>query len=253
MRRRGKIGVLVQARMGSKRLPGKALAEVRGKPLLQGLCNRMRLCRSADEVIVATSDQREDDAIAGACIAWGFPVFRGPAKDLTTRLLGAAKANNLDAFVRVTGDNPLTDPDGIDELIEAFLTIDRAGGSGPSLVHNMHTRGYPYGTGAEVASRSVLELCDLELRCVEERENFAQFAKRHPRQFACTKIDAPPHLLRPQYFLTVDYQEDLDLQGAIYRQFLGRDEISLNEIVAFLDANPALAKLNSHLHHQFPE
>jgi spore coat polysaccharide biosynthesis protein SpsF len=253
VRRREKVGILVQARMGSQRLPGKALAEVGGKPLLQRLCNRMRLCQSADDVIVATSHQREDDAIAEACFAWGFPVFRGPAKDLTTRLLGATKANKLDAFVRVTGDNPLTDPDGVDELIETFLAIKAARKNGPALVHNMHTKGYPYGTGAEVASRSVLELCDQELRCAEERENFAQFAKQHPRQFACTKIDAPPHLLRRQYFLTVDYQEDLDLQGAIYGHFLGRDEISLKEVVAFLDANPALAKLNSHLHQQFPE
>jgi spore coat polysaccharide biosynthesis protein SpsF len=239
--------------MGSQRLPGKALAEVGGKPLLQRLCNRMRLCEWADEVIVATSEEREDDAIAEASVAWGFPVFRGPAKDLTTRLLGAAQASKLDAFVRVTGDNPLTDPSGIDELIETFLAIGAARENGPALVHNMHRRGYPYGTGAEVASRSLLEWCDRELRCAEERENFAQFAKQHPRQFECTQIDAPPHLLRPQYFLTVDYQEDLDLQNTICGHFNGCDEVRLNEVVEFLDENPALARSNSHLHHQFSE
>lgn len=239
--------------MASTRLPGKALAEVGGKPLLQRLCNRMRLCASVDEVIVATSDQREDDAIAEACVAWEFPVFRGPTKDLTTRLLGAVRASKLDAFVRVTGDNPLTDAGGVDELIDTFLAIRAARDSGPVLVHNMHTRGYPYGTGAEVASRSLLEWCDQHLQCAEERENFARFAKQHPCQFASTKMDAPTHLLRPQYFLTVDYQEDLDLQHAICGRFNGRDDVSLDEIVEFLDANPAVARLNSHLHQQFPE
>lgn len=239
--------------MGSRRLPGKALAELAGKPLLLRLCNRMRLCRHADEVIVATSDQREDDAIADACAGWGFPVFRGPAKDLTTRLLGAAKTNRLDAFVRVTADNPLTDPGSIDELIETFLTTRRMRGNNPALVHNMHKKGYPYGTGAECMSRSLLELCDEQLRNEEERENFAQFAKQHSEQFECVKIDAPPHLVRSEYFLTVDYPEDLTLQREIHQHFSGRDDIRLAEVVEWLDANPDVAKLNSHLHSQFPE
>jgi spore coat polysaccharide biosynthesis protein SpsF len=242
---------LVQARMGSKRLPGKALVDLEGKPLLQRLCDRMRLCELATEVIAATSDQREDDAIAEACASWGFAVFRGPAKDLTARLLGAAKAHNLEVFVRVTGDNPLTDPGGVDELIETLLNSGAALENAPRLVHNMHPRGYPYGTGAEAASRSLLELCDQRLRCDDEREDFAQFTKQHPREFDCIAIDAPAELLRPQYFLTVDYPEDLDLQRAIFRHFLGRNDLSLKEIIAYLDANPALASLNSHLHHQF--
>lgn len=239
--------------MGSRRLRGKALAEIAGKPLLLRLCSRMKRCRLADGVIVATSDQREDDAIAEACAGWGFPIFRGPAKDLTTRLLGAVRPSKLDAFVRVTADNPLTDPDGIDELIEMFLTMRRAHGTNLAVVHNMHKKGYPYGTGAECISRSLLEFCDEHLRNEEERENFAQFAKQHSEQFKCVKIDAPPHLLRPQYFLTVDYTEDLALQREIHQHFSGRDDISLAAVVEWLDANPDLAKLNFHLHSQFPE
>ena len=239
--------------MGSQRLPGKALAEIEGKPLLQRLCSRMRRCRLADAVIVATSGEREDGAIAEACAEWGFPVFRGPAKDLTTRLLGATRANELDAIVRVTADNPLTDPAGIDELIDTFLTNQPTRGNDPAIVHNMHQRGYPYGTGAECMGRQLLELCDEHLRNAEERENFAQFARQNSKQFECTRIDAPPHLLRPQYFLTVDYPEDLALQREIHAHFCGRDDMGMAEIVEYLDANPALTKLNSHLHSQFAE
>lgn len=239
--------------MGSRRLPGKVLIEVEGKPLLHRLCDRMKLCRLADEVIVATSAEREDDAIAGACARWGVPVFRGPAQDLTSRLLGAARIYELDAVVRVTGDNPLTDPGGIDDLITEFFEINNPKENEPTIVHNMHRNGYPYGMGAEVVSRSLLEVCDGQLCCPVEREHFAQFVKEHADQFKCRRVDAPAHLLRPQYFLTVDYSEDLVLQRAIYEYFRGRDEMSAGEIVEFLDANPALARLNCHLHQQFAQ
>lgn len=239
--------------MGSRRLPGKALAEIAGKPLLQRLCDRMKLCRRADQVIVATSDQREDNAIAEACADWEFPVYRGPAKDLTTRLLGAAKANQLDAIVRVTGDNPLTDPGGIDALIEAFLALRQTRMHRLIVVHNMHVKGYPYGTGAECISRQLIEFCDEHLRGEEERENFALFAKQHSKQFECVKIDAPPSLLRSNYFLTVDFPEDLVLQREIHACFSGCDDISTEKVIEFLDANPALAKSNAHLHSQFSE
>lgn len=239
--------------MGSKRLPGKVLIEVGGKPLLQRLCDRMKLCRQADEVIVATSVQPEDDAIADACARWDIAVFRGPGQDLTTRLLGAAQAYELHAIVRVTGDNPLTDPWGADDLVEEFLKADGAKENKPMIVHNMHRKGYPYGMGAEVVSRSLLELCDRTLSDRVEREYFAQFAKEHPMQFKCNRIDAPARVLRPRYFVTVDYPQDLDLQRAIYGYFRGRDEMRAEEIVAFLDANPALAKSNFHLHEQFAQ
>src|SRR5690348_17614017 len=103
--------------MGSTRLPGKALVPICGQPLLQRLCNRMALCRTAQEVIVATSDRLRDDAIEECCARWRVKVFRGPEQDLTARLLGAADAFGLSDFVRVTGDNPLTDPEGVDALM----------------------------------------------------------------------------------------------------------------------------------------
>src|SRR6476660_5444669 len=107
-----RVGVVIQARISSGRLPGKALADVAGKPLLRRLYDRMRTCRRADEVVVATSDRPADDVIARACADWAAPVHRGPEQDLTTRLLGAARSIDVSAIVRVTGDNPLTDPGG---------------------------------------------------------------------------------------------------------------------------------------------
>src|SRR2546429_6612970 len=112
-----RFGIVVQARLNSSRLPRKALHPIRGKSLLYRLCDRMTQSREAQTLLVATSDQPQDKEIQDACRARGIPVFRGSERDLTSRLLGAAQAHNLTAFVRVTGDNPLTDPEGIDELI----------------------------------------------------------------------------------------------------------------------------------------
>lgn len=253
MSERDRVGILVQARMGSKRLPGKALAEIDGEPLLKRLCQRMRLSRRADEVIVATSNEREDDPIVDHCESWGFKVFRGPAEDLTTRLLWAARAHQLSTFVRVTGDNPLTDPEGIDKLIDRFHEMEAEQSGRPAMLHNMHRKGYPYGTGAEVANLRLLEFCDRHLHSSQEREYFAQFAKGPFSGIECERVDAPPHLFRPEYFLTVDYQEDLELQNRIHQRFQCRDNFSLREVVAFLDDNPALAKANAHHHQQFSE
>ncbi len=239
--------------MGSKRLPGKALAGIAGEPLLKQLCQRMGRCQFADDVVVATSNEREDDAIFDACRSWGFNVFRGPAQDLTTRLLGAAKAYGLEVFVRVTGDNPLTDPDGIDDLIGRFCESEAARQGRAVMLHNMHRKGYPYGTGAEVANLSLLEFCDRGLHSLQEREHFAQCAKQQPSEIECIRSDAPPEFLRPQYFLTVDYPEDLELHNRIHNELCGRGDFSLRSVIEFLDGNPELAKMNSHLHQQFPE
>lgn len=253
MRTARKIGIVVQVRLGSSRLPRKALIEVEGKPLLLRLCDRMRLCRRAEDLIVAMSDQPQDRELEDACRLWGVPVCCGPEKDLTTRLLGAARMRGLTALVRVTGDNPLTDPQGIDELIGALVESAKCGEDGAAIAHNAHRKGYPYGTGAEVVQRSLLEKCDRELTVPDDREYVLLFARRHPERFRCIKLDAPARLQRSQYFLTVDYAEDLALQKAIYRNFGGRDDMRLEEIIAFLDANPKIAKLNSHLHKQFDE
>ena len=242
-----RIGIVVQTRLNSSRLPGKALRPICGKSLLYRLCDRMTRSREAQTLLVATSDQPQDEQIEDACRARGIPVFRGPERDLTSRLLGAAQAHNLTAFVRVTGDNPLTDPEGIDELISTFR------GHGADYAHNAHRNGYPYGTGADVVCLSALERCNRELQGEDERENFIVFMRQHPDMFPCVRVSAPAHLFRPEYFLTVDYQEDIELMSRIYAEFDGRDDVKLTDVVTFLDTNPKVAALNRHRHSQFPE
>ena len=213
----------------------------------------MALCRCAHEVIVATSDQPQDDVIEECCAQWGVKVFRGPERDLTARLLGAADAFRLSEFVRVTADNPLTDPDGVDSLIAELMEQQRGNGARPALVHNMHRRGHPYGAGAEAASRAVLEYCNRRLSDSHQREYFAAYAKEHESEFHCIRLPSASDLQRPNYFLTVDHEEDLRLIRRIYDSVPGGDHMRLQDVIRFLDANPELAKTNAHLHQPFLE
>ena len=242
-----RVGIVVQARLNSGRLPNKALLPIEGKALLHRLCDRVGRSRQAEALVVATSDQPWDQPIEDTCHSCGISVFRGPEQDLTSRLLGASHEHSLTAIVRVTGDNPLTDPQGIDELISAFRR------EGADYVHNAHRFGYPYGTGAELVRVSALKICDRKLEDDGDRENVFLFFRQHPDVFPCLKLNAPPRLLRPKYFLTVDYPEDVKLLSQIYAQFQRRDDVALDEIIEFLDSNPELAQVNSHRHQQFDE
>jgi spore coat polysaccharide biosynthesis protein SpsF len=248
MRNGERVGIVVQARMRSSRLPGKALIPIEGKPLLHRVCDRVAQSRRADAVVVATTVQPEDQFIADACRSWRVPVFRGPEKDIITRFLGVARKHGFTTVIRVTGDNPLTDPVGIDELIAAFEERKS------DLVHNGHRKGYPYGTGAELITVAALERCDEQLNDddEQERENVLWFCRQHPDQFSCQKLNAPPRLLRP-YFLTVDYPEDVELLNRIYAKFQRRDDVKLEDVIEYLDSYPELNKLNSHRHQPFSE
>jgi spore coat polysaccharide biosynthesis protein SpsF len=233
--------------MGSIRLPGKALIPIEGKPLLRRLCNRVSRSRRADALVVATSDQPADDSIEAACRAWGVPVFRGSERDPLTRLLGAAQRYALVLLVRVTGDNPLTDPSGIDELIEVFQD------SRLDWASSGHLSGYPYGTGADLFRVSALKRCSWALNNGHDRESFRAFLQEHPQQFSFRKLEVPPHLIRSNYFLSADYPEDATLLGKIYAHFDGRDDVTLPSILEYLDAEPGVARLNSHLHQPFAD
>jgi len=232
--------------MGSRRLPGKVMTPIRGVPLLQRLIRRMALCTESDGLVVATSDLPADDVIADACRSWNVKVFRGSEVDMATRMIGAARACQLDALVRVTGDNPLTSPSAVDDLICEY----RSGCW--DVVHYNHRGGYIYGTGAELFRVAAIADLASQIPTAEEREGIFM-AVREDARYKVKAIHTPPNLNRPGYFLTVDYPEDKKLLDIIYEHFDGRDDVPQAEIIAFLDARPNLVALNARLHEHFAE
>ena len=145
-----RIGAIVQARMSSERLPGKVLMPLAGRPALEWLLERLDHAHNLDTVIVATSEDPSDDPVAEFCAARGVTCHRGALDDVAGRLLDAAHAAGLDAFVRVSGDSPLLDQ----ELVDLGVELMRA--ERPDLVTNVRPRTFPPGQSVEVVRTEAL-------------------------------------------------------------------------------------------------
>lgn len=180
-----RVGAVVQARMGSARLPGKVLMDLHGRPALDYLLERLDHAQRLDAVIVATSVEAADDAIARHCAAAGVRCHRGPHDDVAARLLEAAEAAGLEALVRVNGDSPLLDQALVDHGVELF----RQGGA--DLITNVHPRSFPRGQSVEVIGSASLRAA-LPRLSADDREHVTAGLYREPGRLAITNFDAGP-------------------------------------------------------------
>ena len=150
---RPRIVAVIQARMGSTRLPGKVLKPLAGQPVLARVVDRVRRARHVDEVVVATTTLPADDVLADLCRTRGWACERGSEEDLLDRYHAAAAAHHADAVVRITSDCPVIDPGVVDRVVEAFLVqpCDYAS-------NTLEPRTFPRGLDTEVFSQAALEL-----------------------------------------------------------------------------------------------
>lgn len=145
------IGVAVQARMASTRLPGKVLRDVAGRPLVSWLLERLQHAREVDLVVLTTSGEPQDDAVADLGVAMGVAVHRGSHADVLGRLCDAVTALDLAAVVRVSGDSPLLDQRLVDRAVVRWHE------TGADVVTNVHPRTFPAGQSVELLPRATLE------------------------------------------------------------------------------------------------
>jgi spore coat polysaccharide biosynthesis protein SpsF len=234
-----KITAIIQARMGSTRLPGKVLMDFGGQSALSRVVRRLRRARLLQQIVVATSVAAADDAIAAECARLRVPCFRGSEEDVLDRYYQSARAWPSDAVVRITADCPLIDPEVVDQTIKAFLEnyADYASNSIPET--------YPLGISAEVFTDDALEQAWRETRKDYEREHVTPFFYEHPDRFRIWSISAPENYSK--YRLTLDTADDLQLIRAVYASFDNRDMMSWQEVVGLLERHPELAALNSHV------
>jgi spore coat polysaccharide biosynthesis protein SpsF (cytidylyltransferase family) len=219
--------VILQARMGSTRLPGKVLERIGSRSVLAHCVERLRLT-SGLQVIVATTTLAEDDAVVREAELLNTPVFRGADADVLDRFVEAARQFSLTEVVRATADNPAVDLDAP----ERTLALLRRTG-----VDHVVEHGLPYGTAVEAIS--VEALCAAHAQATEayDREHVTPFIRRDKR---CRALDAiaPGHLRRPDVRLTVDTAEDLDR----VRRVLGTLESgNLTPLAAIIAAADRLA------------
>jgi spore coat polysaccharide biosynthesis protein SpsF len=230
--------------MASARRPGKALAPLAGRPLLEVLLERMRGVRGVEGVALATSRNPENDVLAALAAGLGVPVHRGDEEDVLARHRDAARALGADHLVRVTGDNPLTDV----ETAEALVAL-----------HRREQADYTYVPGdallmgilSEVVSRSALERSWERGEARHRSELMTLYIKEHPEEFRVATGTLPEALYRPQFRLTVDEPEDVTLAQEVFARLSrpGRT-VTTREAIALLDAHPELARINAHLTHK---
>lgn len=218
--------VVVQARIGSRRLPGKVLADVCGRPLLARLLERLATTRLAAGLVVATSARGVDDPVAGLCAGLGVDVVRGPEDDVLARFVQAADATGAPALARLSADSPLLDGAVVDRVVADFLR------GGAELVEN-HTRaGWPVGTAVEVLTATALRRLDREATEPQHREHVTLFAYDHPGRFSVRYVEPPPELRRPSLRLCVDTAADLERVREIFSRFAPRASFGLDEVLA---------------------
>lgn len=194
------IGAVVQARMGSTRLPGKVLKPIAGRPLLDHVIGRLSSLRSEVLPIVATTVEKNDDAIVARCGELGVKCFRGSEPDVLGRYVACARAYGLDHVVRLTADNPFTDIEELDRLIDLHLAL------GNDYTHSFGVM--PLGVGAEMFTRAALERSGRDGHAPNHREHVNEYIQENPQSFRIGQLDVPAAKNHPEISLTVDTEDD---------------------------------------------
>jgi spore coat polysaccharide biosynthesis protein SpsF len=234
-----KTAAIIQARMTSTRLPGKIVAPILGRPMLELLIERLRRARSLDEVIVATTSNATDDVVEELCTRIGAGCFRGSEDDVLNRVLGAAHAYAVDVIVEITGDCPLIDPEVVDQLVELY----REGNA--DYVSNVLKRTYPRGLDTQVFPTSVLEEVNRLTQDPVDHEHVSLYIYEHPERFRLRNLESglPEHDWNLR--LTVDTPADFALIKTIYEELYPRNQaFGLRDVLGLFDRRPELPEIN---------
>ncbi len=232
------IVAIVQARMGSTRLPRKTLAPIVGKPLLAHILERVQAVPLIDRVVIATTRLPDDDAIEALGREMGLTVYRGSVDDVLDRFYQCARQVGAHTIVRITADDPFKDP----ELIQAMLTYWVETFPAYDYLSNTLEPTYPEGLDIEIFTFQALALAWKEASLPSDREHVTPYIWRHPQRFRLFSWKQERDLSHLRW--TVDYPEDLAFARAVYEQLYPQKPLFLMEdILALLDAEPHLKDL----------
>jgi spore coat polysaccharide biosynthesis protein SpsF len=237
--------VVVQARNGSTRLPGKVLLPLAGAPLLARMLERVRAAKTWFDLVVATTRSPDDDSIARLCDGLRVRTFRGDDTDLLDRHVQAARTLDADAVVKIPSDCPLIDPAAIDRVLRVFHT--EAKRDHVDFVSNLHPATWPDGHDVEAMTMGALEIAWRESKRPHEREHTTPFLWDHPERFRCATVRwETGRDLSMSHRMTVDYAEDYAFAAAVYEALWrpSRPIFSLTEILELLERRPDIYALN---------
>ena len=236
-----RVVAIIQARMGSRRLPGKVLLPLGGEPVLAWVVTRASRAKTLAEVAVATTTEAADNAVAELCALRGWPCCRGSSNDLLDRYYRAAVALRAEAVVRITSDCPFIDPEVVDRVIDEFLNrqpnVDYASNSLPKDT-------YPRGLDTEVFRFDALERAWREDTNPAWREHVTPYIHRNPGLFRLHGVVSDVDYSNMRW--TVDTPEDLVFVRRICEHF-GHDRFSWRDVLVVLNEHAEWLEINRHV------
>jgi spore coat polysaccharide biosynthesis protein SpsF len=235
-----KIVSTIEARMTSTRLPGKVMKPILGKPVLELLVERLKSVELINEIVIATTVNRDDDVIEELGRKIGVKVFRGSENDVLGRVLAAAQGINADLIVEITGDCPFIDPAVARECIKLFLSGDY-----DYVSNGCRLRTFPDGLAVQVFPVKVLEEVNSLTSDAIYREHPSYYIYTHPEKYKLKNYPAQGELCWPELAISLDTPQDYELIKIIFEELYPKNPLfSAFDIVRFLRSRPELLKIN---------
>ena len=235
-----KVNVIIQARMGSSRLPGKVLLPLGGKPAIQHVIERAKLISGISQVIIATSTSPIDDPLVQFCDSIDVTAFRGSENDVLDRYYKAAALYKADGIMRLTGDCPLIDPVESGKVIEKFCE------TGVDYVSNTNPPMLPDGLDTEIFSIAALNKARNNAKNKPEREHVTLYIYSNPSKFKIGSVLYQEDLSR--YRFTLDEADDYAFLQEVFTILKKKGQFGyLNEIIQILKENPNILRINNHI------
>ena len=233
------INAIIQARMSSRRFPGKVLKLLGGKAVIEHVVERTKACGNVNEVIVATSDTPEDDAIENWCTRHNIKLSRGSLDDVLDRFKKTIDLYPCDAILRITADCPAIDPRLINEVVEGFRKgdYDQYGLVGK----------FPDGLDCCVFSNKAIQIAWQESTLPSEREHVGPFIEKNPKRFKLGGFEAFDNEEMAQYRWTLDEEEDYKLLELLFNELKSSGLFGYNDIIKVLKKRPEWSEINKHI------
>jgi spore coat polysaccharide biosynthesis protein SpsF len=234
------VVAIVQARMGSTRLPGKVLLKIKDRYVLDYVIDRLRLCKKLDNIVLATTTSKEDDVLEKYAISKCINYYRGSQEDVLSRYFYAAKKFNADIIVRITSDCPLIDPEIVDKTITKHVKTKA------DYTTNTIERTFPRGLDVEVFNYEVLQYSFKNAKERYQHEHVTPYIIENVDKFKIVNLELDDNQKRPDIRVTLDTKEDYKLISKIINSF---DNIyfKTKDLINLLDKNPNLLKINKNI------
>lgn len=234
------IVCIIQARVGSSRLPNKIFLDLEGKPVLARVIERLQRSQFINKIVIASPDKKDDDKVENFIYDnyRDVGIYRGSENDVLDRYYKAAEKFKADIIVRITSDCPLIDPEVVDKIIKNFLDKKI------EYVSNvLGERTYPRGLDTEVFTFEVLKRIWREAREAGDREHVTLYLRKHPEFFRASSFRSKEDYSR--FRLTLDEENDYELIKLVYKNIFQKNEnFGLREIMELFKKEPSLAKIN---------